>query len=291
MTGGAPAVWTPLELVKRSAEYLAGKGVASARLDAELLLGHVLDTDRMGLYIGFERPLTTAEVDRYRELIRRRGTRVPLQRLTGEGHLLDLTLQMADDVFIPRPETESLVELCDALPHGEGRPVDLVEVGPGSGAIGVALLTRWPQARLVAFERSPAAVDLTRRNAEALGVGDRLEVRAGDVFEAECPPCDLLVSNPPYIPTADIDGLDPEVRDHDPHLALDGGPDGLAFVRRLVRWAVTGLRPGGWLVLEHGDGQDRAVAELLDAHGLTGLESQPDLSGRPRVVAGRAASG
>jgi len=229
---GAPAVWTPLELVKRSAEYLAGKGVASPRLDAELLLGHVLDLDRMGLYVGFERPLTPAEVDAYRDLIRRRGLREPLQRLVGHATLLDAELQMAPEVFIPRPETESLVELCGSLPWPDGAPREIVEVGPGSGAIGIALLLRWPGARLVAFERSPEAAALTRRNADANGVGDRLEVREGDVFDHACPPAGLVVSNPPYIPTAEIGGLEPEVRDHDPHLALDGGPDGLVFVRR-----------------------------------------------------------
>jgi release factor glutamine methyltransferase len=273
----------PLELVRVTAEFFADKGIESARLDAELLLAHVLGIDRLQLYLQHDRPLVPAEVDAYRELVKQRGQRVPLQHLVGEVTILDHTFVVRPGVFIPRPETETLIEACRQIGPFER----IVELGPGTGAIGLTLLTMMDEARLYAVDVNPEAVTLTRENAERLGVAERAEVVEGDGLQLALPPCDLLVSNPPYVPAATIDTLEPEVRDHDPRLALDGGEDGLDFIRALARPARKALRPGGWIALEHGDGQGEAVPAILLEAGFVEVRDERDLSGRPRIALGR----
>jgi release factor glutamine methyltransferase len=273
----------PLELVRVTAEFFADKGIESARLDAELLLAHVLGIDRLQLYLQHDRPLVPAEVDAYRELVKKRGHRVPLQHLTGEATILDLTFAVRPGVFIPRPETETLIVVCAALgPFGQ-----IVELGPGTGAIGLSLIERFPDARLFAVDSSEDAVSLTVENAYRLGLSDRAEVIQGDALEVDLPECDLLVSNPPYVPTRVIDGLQPEVRDHDPRAALDGGEDGLDFIRAMMLPAAQALRSGGWIALEHGDDQGESVPAILDEAGFVDVRDEPDLAGRPRVAVGR----
>jgi release factor glutamine methyltransferase len=273
----------PLELVRVTAEFFADKGIDSARLDAELLLAHVLGIDRLQLYLQHDRPLVPAEVDAYRELVKQRGQRVPLQHLTGEATILDHTFTVRPGVFIPRPETETLIEVCRRLGPFES----IVEIGPGTGVVGLTLLTHLPDARLHAVDLSPEAVALTRENAERLGVADRAEVVEGDALQLVLPPCDLLVSNPPYVPGPTIDSLEPEVRDHDPRRALDGGDDGLAFIRAMVGPAAQALQSGGWIALEHGDDQGDAVPEILSAAGFVQVRMEKDLAGRPRVSLGQ----
>ncbi len=273
----------PLELVRVTAEFFADKGIDSARLDAELLLAHVLDIDRLQLYLQHDRPLVPAEVDAYRELVKQRGQRVPLQHLTGEATILDHTFAVRPGVFIPRPETETLIEECRRLGPFER----IVEIGPGTGAIGLTLLTLMEDARLYAVDLNPEAVALTNENAERLGVANRAEVVEGDALQLALPPCDLLVSNPPYVPGPTIDSLEPEVRDHDPRLALDGGDDGLDFIRALAGPALKVLRPGGWIALEHGDDQGESVPDILRGAGFMDVRDVADLAGRPRVALGR----
>jgi release factor glutamine methyltransferase len=290
-------LWTPLALIKVCAEYLAEHHVPSPRLNAELLLSHVLGVPRLKLYLDFERPIVQGELDRYRDLVRQRGRRVPLQLLTGEAHLLDLTLTVRPGVFIPRPETETLIEVARGLFAADAPPRTIVEVGIGTGCIGIALLAHWPSARLTGFDLDGAAVELARANAQRLGVAERATFAAGDPLgEAAAGQsagmdvtgdCDLLVSNPPYVRRADIAGLPPEVRDHDPHAALDGGLDGLEVIRRLVTWGARALRRGGWMVFEHGDEQANACAALLAAAGFAAVVDHHDLGGRPRVAVGR----
>ncbi|HKI82819.1 MAG TPA: peptide chain release factor N(5)-glutamine methyltransferase, partial [Candidatus Krumholzibacteria bacterium] len=253
--------WTPLELIRVSAEYLADQGVPSPRLDAELLLAHVLQLDRLQLYLQHERPLIREELDRYRELIRRRARREPLQLLTGSARILDLDFMVAPGVFIPRPETETLIEVVKTLPE----PSTMVEVGLGSGAVGISLLVYWPKARLVGFELSETAARVSRSNAEKHGVAERMEIVEGDAYaeslRSRWGGCELVVSNPPYI--AEGEELEPEVIDHDPKEALFAGPDGLEEIRKLCAAAAVALTPGGWLAFEHGWDQESQVALIL----------------------------
>jgi len=278
----------PLELVRVTAEFFADKGIASPRLDAELLLAHVLEIDRLQLYLQHDRPLVPSEVNAYRALVRQRGQRVPLQHLTGETTILDHSFKVQPGVFIPRQETETLIETCAGLEFG-AEVRQIVEFGPGTGVIGLSLLVRWPQARLFAVDLNEHAVRLSEENARRLEVDGRSEIIVGDALQVELPTCDLLVSNPPYVPAPAIGGLEPEVREHDPHLALDGGPDGLHFIRAMVDPAMAALRTGGWIALEHGDDQGDDVAAILGAGGFADVAILPDLSGRPRVAVGRKA--
>ncbi len=276
----------PLELVRVTAEFFADKGIASARLDAELLLAHVLGLDRLQLYLQHDRPLIPSEVDQFRELVRQRGLRVPLQHLVGETTVLDHTFLVRPGVFIPRQETETLIEVCAGMEFDD--PVSqIVEFGPGTGVIGLSLLTRWPSAQLFAVDLNPDAVELSRENADRLGVVDRADFVVGDALLVELPACDLLVSNPPYVPSKMIDGLEPEVREHDPRLALDGGPDGMDFVHAMMKPALGALRSRGWIAVEHGDDQGDSVQAALADSGFTEVRDLKDLSGRPRVAVGR----
>lgn len=279
--------WTPLELIRVSAEYLADHGVPSPRLDAELLLAHVLQMDRLHLYLQHERPLIREELDRYRELIRRRAQREPLQLLTGSARILDLDFLVEPGVFIPRPETETLIEVVKTLPE----PSTMVEVGLGSGAIGISLLVHWPKARLLGFELSEVAARVSRSNAQRHAVLERMEIVQGDAYAesmlSRWPRCELVVSNPPYIPEGE--DLEPEVIDHDPREALFAGPDGLQAIRKLCEAAARALSPGGWLVFEHGHEQQREAALILAQGPFEGVVCHRDLAGRPRVSCARRA--
>ncbi len=280
-----------MELIKVSAEYLADHGVDNPRLDAELLLGQVLEMDRLHLYLDHDRPVVPAELQRYRELIRRRGQRVPLQLLLGHTQILDHDFGVREGVFIPRPETETLILRAQELDFSGASPGNLLEVGVGSGCVGLSLLRHWPEARLVAYDLNPRALELTRENARALEVESRLVLREGSPFASppSTPPggFDLVVSNPPYIRTEDLDRLEAEVRDHDPTEALDGGPDGLDAIRGLSRMAQRVLRSGGWLIFEHGSDQGESAPGLLREDGWREVRVFTDLAGRWRVSCGR----
>ncbi len=281
--------WTPLDLIRVSTEYLADRGVPQPRLDAELLLAHVLDMDRLHLYLEHERPLVADELDRYRELIRRRGRREPLQLLVGSVQLHDLHFEVAEGVFIPRPETEVLIEAAAGLPLPEGALV--VEVGVGVGCVGLSLLHRRPDLRLVGWDLSPRAVELSRRNAERLGLTDRAEFLVGDAFLEEAAArwegCGLVVSNPPYVALGERERLQPEVIEHDPPEALFSGEDGLDAIRALSRHAERHLVGGGWLAFEHGESQEEKIGELLARGPWEGVLCRRDLAERPRVTIAR----
>ena len=281
-------LWSPMELIRVTAEFFAEKGIESPRLDAELLLAHVLQCSRLQLYLEHDRPIVPAELDRFRALVRERGRRVPLQLLVGDVEILEHTFLVRPGVFIPRPETEVLIERCRALPFGPTGPATIVEAGVGTGCIGLSLLTHWPTARAIGYDINPLALALTQENAQRLHVADRLELRHRSAFEGEpLPACDLLVSNPPYVPSGAIDGLGTEVRDHDPREALDGGADGLDAVRALATRGLLAVDAGGWIALEHGDDQGGAVAGVLGAVGWTEIVLHTDLGGRPRVTLAR----
>jgi len=262
-------------------------GIDSARLDAELLLGHLLDVPHLQVWLRQAEPLTPSQAGKWERLIARRESREPLQHITGWTAFLDLELHVNRDVLIPRPETEVLAQLAIERLAALASPARALDWGTGSGCLALSLAKAVPAARITAVDASADALRIARANAIAQGLADRIRFVEGSGFGAlgESPTeFDLIVSNPPYIPTAEIQELDPEVRDHDPRLALDGGPDGLDCYRELARTALPWLRPGGPLLLECGDGQAGPVADLFRGAGWLQESIEKDLSGRDRVL-------
>ena len=281
---------TVLEVIQRSSDFLARKGVDSPRLQVELLLAHVLQMPRMKLYLNFERPLMESELETLRGLIQRRGEREPLQHIVGSTSFCGLEIAVNRDVLVPRPETELLAEESwKFLSTLNSQPSTILDFGTGSGCLALAIATKCPSAAVHAIDISEAALKVARQNALRLGLAGRVLFHAGDGFNAltDGTRFDLIISNPPYIPGVEIETLQPEVRDHDPRQALDGGPDGLDFYRRLAAEAGPRLKPGGRLMLEHGDGQGDAVAKLLTQHGWTVESLLKDYSGRGRILIAR----
>ncbi len=284
---------TVRELIQVTADYLAGKDVESARLNAERLLGDVLGLSRLELYLQHDRPVVGDELDRYRDLVRRRAAGEPLQHLLGATGFYGRDFKVVPGVFIPRPETEHLVERALGLLASLGDDVLsplAAEVGCGSGIIAVTLAVEAPRLEIWATDVNPAAIELTGANAHRHGVGERVHALLGsrlDPLPARLRgDLDLLVSNPPYVRRGDLAGLPREVR-HDPPEALDGGEDGLDFYRALAAGAARWLKSGGWLVVEIGADQGEQVPEILGASGFSRLELLRDYNALPRVVVGQ----
>ncbi|MBI3878835.1 MAG: peptide chain release factor N(5)-glutamine methyltransferase [Verrucomicrobia bacterium] len=281
------------EAIQKSAEFLEKRGVDSPRLQSELLLAHVLKLPRLKLYLQFDRALAEAEVNPLRELVKRRGAREPLQHLVGTAAFCGLELKVNRHVLVPRPETELLAERAAAfLATLNSRPPAVLDLGTGSGCLALQLAAQHPAARVVAVDVSPDALGVARENAAACKLAGRVEFLEGDLF-APLPPdarFDLIVSNPPYIPSAEIATLQPEVRDFDPRAALDGGADGLDFYRRLATGAATWLRAGGKLMVEFGDGQAAALGKIFTEHKWVVEAVVPDYSRRQRILVARAAN-
>jgi release factor glutamine methyltransferase len=314
---------TVLEVIQRSTEFLANKGVEPARLQAELLLADTLKLQRMQLYLNFERVLTPAELEPYRELVRRRAQREPLQHIVGSTSFCGLEITVNRNALVPRQETELLAEYgwkflngvrrCQTgrspgaaisvtepasehpnpareLEHaapGDGRtPITALDFGTGTGCLAIALAAKCPQTQIHALDISPDAIELARQNAARHNVGDRIQFWCGDGFSALPTDLrvDLLISNPPYIPGADIDALDREVRDYDPRIALDGGQDGLEFYRRLASQAAAFLNPGAKAMLEMGDGQSDGVREIFEKQNWVVEAIHCDYNQCPRIL-------
>ena len=229
----------------------------------------------------------------FEALVARRARREPLAYITGEREFYGRAFRVTRDVLIPRPETELLVEQAvewlRVFPRAAGAaPARVLDIGTGSGCIAVTLALEWPDARIVATDVSPPALDVARANAERLGVGNRLEFRRTSLA-AGVPASDLIVANPPYVPDADRASLSPEVRDYEPASALFAGSDGLDVIRALVPSAAAALRPAGTLMMEIGHGQADAVAALMRDAGFSDVRSVPDLQSIPRVIMGTGA--
>jgi release factor glutamine methyltransferase len=289
---------TVLEVIQRSAEFLGKKGVESPRLQVELLLAHVLKLPRMGLYLNFERALTEPELEEVRELVRRRAQREPLQHITGSTSFCGLELAVNGKVLTPRPETELLAEmgwkfLNDLVKTSSSTtspaPLRALDFGTGSGCLAIALAVKCPVAKIVALDVCAEALAVAKENAGRHKV--TIEFCAGDGFAAAPAGTryDLIVGNPPYIPSAEIAELDPEVREHDPRLALDGGADGLDFYRRLAREAGAYLNPGGRMMLEFGDGQEPALRKIFGEEKWIVEAVRTDYSGRARILVAHGA--
>ncbi|RBY87301.1 peptide chain release factor N(5)-glutamine methyltransferase [Blastococcus sp. TBT05-19] len=281
-------------LLTEATRRLADAGVESPRVDAELLLGHVVGRARAGL-------VTLDEVDddaaaRFAALLDQRADRIPLQHLTGRAAFRHLELSVGPGVFVPRPETELLVEWALERLAGLDGPI-VVDLGSGSGAIALSIAHEHPGARVTAVERDPGAIEWTRHNAlERVGKKDTpVGVVAGDMTDPALlgeldGRVEVVVSNPPYVP--DGARVPREVADHDPPLALWGGPDGLDVVRGMLSVAARLLRPGGYLGIEHADQQGIALPALVRAHGaFTEVEDHVDLAGRPRFTTARRTEG
>jgi release factor glutamine methyltransferase len=291
-------VKTVRSLIRVTADWLAEKGVESAKLNAERLLADVLGLSRIELYMQHDRPVLGRELDAYRVLIRRRAAGEPLQTILGETEFYSRAFKVEPGVFIPRPETERLVETAtELLAPGDRNHIApvAVEIGCGSGVVGVSLALEVPRLTVWATDVDAKAVALTRRNARTHGVDGRLTVLQGSRY-APLPDhlagaVDLLVSNPPYVRTGDIAGLEREVAEHDPHAALDGGADGLDFYRALAAGFDRWLRPGAWVAVEIGEDQGAAVSGVFTTAGTEAPRIVRDYAERDRVVTARMPGG
>jgi release factor glutamine methyltransferase len=263
-------------------------GLATPELDARILVGHALDLDHAGLAAAGKRELSDSTPMQIEALAARRLAREPVARIVGEKEFWGLGFKVTPAVLVPRPETETLVELALTLVE-RAAPLRIADLGTGSGAILLALLAELPHARGTGFDIAADALDAARANAQRIGLAGRAEFALAD-FAAVQGAFDLVVSNPPYIATADIAHLAPEVREHDPRVALDGGADGLAAYRVIAAIAPRLLQPEGHLVAELGAGQERAVRELFVHSGLAIAAIRSDLSGIPRALAATACS-
>ena len=313
-------IWTIGRILKWTEQYFKDKGIESPRLDAEVLLAHVLEKQRIYLYVHFDEPLQPGELAAYREMIKKRVLRVPVAQILGEKEFMGLTFKVTADTLVPRPDTEILVQaaverlkamkgeksatgvLADesaAEEPAEGQPVGgadaeqevaeplhIADIGTGSGAICLSVLRYLAGTVADTVDISPAARAVAEENAASLGLADRVTFHTGDLLQPlRGMTFAAILSNPPYIPEADIAGLAPEVRLKEPHTALSGGRDGLDFYRRLAKEAPAMLVPGGFMAFEVGIHQAEPVAALAKANPLIArTEILPDYAGIDRVV-------
>jgi release factor glutamine methyltransferase len=283
---------TILEIIQRGSEFLERKGVDSPRLQVELFLAHVLKMPRMQLYLNFEKAMADADIATVRSMVQRRATREPSQYIIGNACFCGLDMRVSRNVLIPRPETELLAErawtwLAAKAGTSPQKPLKALDFGTGSGCLAIALARHTPGVQVHALDYSNNALDVARENASSHQAA--IEFHLGDGFAALPPGLtfDLIVSNPPYIPTAEIATLDPEVRDYEPVMALDGGVDGLDFYRRLASEAAQFLEPEGRIMLEFGDGQGEALRVLFEAREWVVDSIESDYTRRPRNLTAR----
>jgi release factor glutamine methyltransferase len=273
-----------LEVIQRSADFLARRGVGSPRLQVELLLAHVLKMPRMKLYLNFERVLTEAELNALRALVQRRGLREPLQYIIGSTSFCGIELALDRHVLIPRPETELLAERAWKFLNESSQELIALDLGTGSGCIAIALALKAPRAKVHAVEISTDALARARENARRSGA--RIEFYEGDLFSAIPAGLrfDLIVSNPPYIPSGRIETLEAEVRDHEPRGALDGGADGQEFYRRIAEQARPFLQTGGGVILELDEEGAEATRKIFLATGWKVEALEQDYNQQPRIL-------
>ena len=277
-------LWTIGRILKWTEQYFKEKGIESPRLDAEVLLSHILGRERIYLYVHFDEPLEPAELARYREAIKQRVQRVPVAYIIGEKEFMGLTFKVTADTLVPRPDTEILVQAAVERLRARGETPRFADIGTGSGAICLSILHFLPKAQADTVDISPAARAVAEENAAALEVADRVTFHTGDLLAPLAGQCyDAILSNPPYIPDGDIAALAPEVRLKEPHTALAGGKDGLDFYRRLMANAPALLKDGGFLAVEVGIHQAAPVAALA-VPSFSRTEILKDYAGIERVV-------
>ncbi len=279
-----------LDLYKKGSEALVGAGIADASLDARLLLEYICGTDHNTLLVHGDMPVEDDKAERYMELISKRAAREPLAYILGEQEFMGLDFTVSEDVLIPNQDTEVLVE--EALRYvSEG--MRILDLCTGSGCIALSILNYSNGTTAVATDISEKALEIAGKNAERLGLKDRYTAHHADLYElkgalgdAELGKFDIIVSNPPYIPTKVIDTLEPEVRVHEPFIALDGKEDGLFFYRKIVENVDKYLLSNGWLLMEIGYDQGESVKALMENKGFKEVEIVKDLGGNDRVVLG-----
>lgn len=278
--------WTTLAVLDWTTQRFTDAGIPGARLEAQLLLAHVLGCSRVQLYTGFDKPLGEEELAAYRGLIKRRLGGESVSYLLGEQEFWGLPFTVNEHVLVPRPDTETLIDVARNLRADRTAPCRVLELCTGSGAIAVALAKELLGATVVATDVSIEAVAVAKRNVERNEVADRVTVRVGDLFApVRGEQFDLIVANPPYIASGVIATLSQEVR-REPRIALDGGPDGLVFYDRICGAAREHLVRGGWLVVEHGFDQADAVRARFEAAGFGSITLTHDLGKNPRITRG-----
>jgi len=282
--------WTVGRLLNATRDFLASKGLEHPQLCAQLLLAHVLDCQRLDLYLRFDRQPDARQIDALRDLVRRSARHEPIAYLIGRKEFFGLDFRVTPDVLIPRPETETLVQAVLDLARTAGTPFQtILDLCTGCGCVAVALAVHLPACRLVATDVCKRTLKVADENLRRHALRDRIVLRQGDLFDAlsgDQTGFDAIVANPPYVRSGDLAGLSPSVRNYEPSLALDGGPDGLKVIRRIVNEGMRRLRPGGWVALEVGYDQGPAVRGMLQAAGFVGVRSVRDGAGYERVVAG-----
>lgn len=289
-TASAGETWTVQRILQWTTDYFQSRGFELPRLEAELLLAHARQCQRIRLYTDLDVELSTAERGRMREYVHRRAGHEPLAYITGTREFYGRTFHVGPGVLVPRPETETLIDVClEYLPQDIASSV--CEVGFGSGCISVTLARQRPQLKLVATDISDAAHQFARQNCERHSVSDRICLESGSVFEPLKPEqhgsFSGIVSNPPYIRADEMAELPPDVAKHEPHEALLGGADGLDIVRTLITESNRWLQPGGWMALEVDPGQCDAVHQLMNDSGFDNVKVRQDVFGADRVVHGR----
>jgi len=282
--------WTVRRVLDWTIGYLKEHGSDSPRLEAEVLLAHACGWPRIQLYTHFEDSLSPDVRATMRELVKRRGAHEPVAYLVGYREFFSLRFEVGPGVFIPRPETETLVLESLEILKSSGEPGPRVlDLCCGSGAIGISIAVNAPAAQLTSIDRNDAPVAVTARNAEKHNVAGRLTVLQGDLFQPlpAGATFHVIACNPPYVTTAEIERLAADVKSYEPHAALDGGPDGLDVLRRIVHEAPSRLTPGGWILFELSPEQGDAAQEILRAAHFAEVSAVKDLAGAVRVVKGR----
>ena len=285
-TATAPKSWTIGSLVKWAVDDFRSRGIENPRLDAELLVAHALKIDRMRVILDGQRPLEDAELATLRDLVKRRRAFEPIAYLRGEREFYGLKFRVDKRVLVPRPDTETLVDVALARSSHLSMSMRQLDLCTGSGCVAIAMARQRPTAQVSASDLSPDALAVARDNALRLGaynvafyMGDLFAPSAGRRF-------DVVTANPPYIPSAELETLMPDVRDHEPRLALDGGADGLDLVRRIVAQAPDHLEAGGLLAIEIGAGEASATAALFRERGFVDVRADKDIARIERVVSG-----
>jgi len=277
--------WTIGSLVKWATDDFRARGIENPRLDAEVLVAHALKMDRTRVIIESLRPLESGELALLRDLVKRRRAREPIAYLRGEREFYGRTFRVDPRVLIPRPDTEALVDVALERSAHVSLSMRLLDLCTGSGCVAVTMARQRPTSRVVATDISLDALAVARDNALRLGAYN-VELRASDLFAAVPERFDVVTANPPYIATAEVETLMPDVRDFEPRLALDGGDDGLELIRRIVTRAPDHLHPGGVLAMEVGAGEAPAVRELFEAVGFHDVRVDRDYGKIERVVSG-----
>jgi len=283
--------WTILRLINWTSQYFSENGIENPRLDAEVLLAHSLRTNRLRLYLNYDKPILKGELREYKKLIKRRIRREPLQYITGYQEFWSLNLKVTKGVLIPRPETEILVEeAIKTFPQNElfDKTINILELGTGSGAVAIALAKELQRGSIVATDISDIAIKTARENAKVHGLEKQITFLKGSLFEPvreRIGTFNLVISNPPYIPIEDFRDIQPEVRDFEPRISLNGGKEGLKFYRQILSQIGRYLAKDGWVILELGKGQAEKVTRLIELTGEFNPTSiVKDFSGIERVV-------